>query len=491
MKRSGVVVIALAMFAVAWPALYNGQPFYFSDTSAYVRGANAGVERITGVSTAWSENSRRSSVSNGSPSPRQGDLVHESLSSIEDKAVLSGRSVYYGGLLYLGYVGGEFWLAVAIQALLLVSACIWTLRACRVPVWPYVAVVIALASVTPAAFFVSFVMPDIFAALAILACAVLVVTGGEIGWRDRLFWFLLLGFALLAHSAHVLVITLMVLIAAFVGLVRKRGDGRAGSILVVSALLVALLGEAAFTAAVTRMVGAPPLRPPFLMARTIDDGPGYTYLHETCPQSGFVVCEFRDRLPLAADEFLWLRDPQRGVFAVADPETRRLLSQEQVRFFGAALKFDTPGQVGASIRNSIRQATLLSLPEFQYPEKRRREFEAKLPDENFERMRSTAAFRGEMPIEEFSVVSYLLAIAGITYLIYASIRSRRRPERSKLISVRVAWLIVLGISLNAIVVGSLSTPHHRYQARVIWLLPVIALIMDFERRQGWWKRLFG
>jgi hypothetical protein len=482
-------MIVLVMSAVAWPALFNGQPFYFSDTGAYVRGADAGIERATGISSAWSRSSlRRPSASEGAPSPGQGGPFHESLSSIEDRAVLSGRSVYYGALLYLGYVGGEFWLVVTIQTLLLVLACLGTLRACQVPEWPYAGVVVALTSVTPAAFFVSFAMPDIFAALAILACAVLISIGRNLPWRDRIFWFLLLTFALLTHSAFVLVVASMLLIATVVRFALRRDSERVGPVLVMSAVAIALLGEVGFTTAVTRILGAPPLRPPFLMARTIEDGPGFNYLLETCPQSGFVVCRFKDRLPLAADEVLWSRDPKRGVFAVVDPDTRRLLSQEQVRFFMAVLRFDLLGQARASIRNSFRQATLLGIPEFSYPEKRKREFEAKLPPQNAARMRSTAAYQGQMPIRTFSMLSYVLGIAGTIYLAYVSLSTQRNAAARRLASMGVAWLIVLGVTLNAIVAGSLSTPHHRYQARVIWLIPIIALIVDFGRRQQWWRR---
>ena len=39
---------------LVWPALYNGQPIFFPDTTAYIRGADAGMQAAFGRRTAWS-----------------------------------------------------------------------------------------------------------------------------------------------------------------------------------------------------------------------------------------------------------------------------------------------------------------------------------------------------------------------------------------------------------------------------------------------------
>jgi len=50
--------------------------------------------------------------------------------------------------------------------------------------------------------------------------------------------------------------------------------------------------------------------------------------------------------------------------------------------------------------------------------------------------------------------------------------------------VRMAGFTLLGVALNAVVGGCLSEPHNRYQARVIWLVPLIALVVALQ-----WRRL--
>jgi len=91
--------------------------------------------------------------------------------------------------------------------------------------------------------------------------------------------------------------------------VRRSWANWIGLSIILLALVIGILAQSVFFAAVRHVVGAAPLRPPFLMARTIEDGPGYRYIRATCPSNGFKVCEFADRLPLMADDFLWKSGP--------------------------------------------------------------------------------------------------------------------------------------------------------------------------------------
>jgi hypothetical protein len=475
----------VAAFALIWPAIYNGQPFYFSDTSAYVRGADAGFMRLTGISSEWSQPARLAEQSPKVTSSTKVWNPYESLSDVEGGGVLAGRSIYYGSFLYFGRLGGEFWLAIFIQAILLVSALTLVLRSCSVNRWPCFAWLIALTCITSAPFFVSFLMPDLLASLTVLACATLIAANGGSCKLERLFWFTLLTFSLLAHSAHILLGVSMLMIGVGAYFIGRRSSMKGGLTIIALSLLVALAGEAAFKYGVTRILGAPPIRPPFLMARTIADGPGYSYLRATCPGNGFIVCRFLDRLPLSADQFLWLHDPSRGVFAASDPKIRRALAQEQLRFFVSVLSYDFSGQISASIRNSLKQASLVGLDEFMYPEARRQEFSAKLPSGIFSRMRQTAAYRGTIPLSWLSPLGGGLAMIGFAYIASVVIRGRFYAASHPLTSIRIAQFVLIGVILNAVICGALSTPHHRYQARVIWLVPIVALIVHFETRRRW------
>src|ERR1700761_7341789 len=166
MKRAGLAVACgvAALIMLLWPALYNGQPLIFADTPSYIRAFDAGAQKLTGHATHWSEPPGRECASSG-PGTR--------LSSISEKTVLTGRSIYYGALLYLGDLTGGGWPSIVLQALAAMAAIALTLSGggSRFDWKVWAGVCIGLAVLSPLAFFASYLMPDIFTGLAILAVA--------------------------------------------------------------------------------------------------------------------------------------------------------------------------------------------------------------------------------------------------------------------------------------------------------------------------------
>src|SRR5262249_2216969 len=149
-----------------------------------------------------------------------------------------------------------------------------------------------------------------------------------------------------------------------------------------------------------------PIFPPMLTARLIEDGPGYRFLRRTCPESGFVACRYLSRLPTSTDDFLWSHDPSRGVFGSADALTRRALSREQWDFALAVLRDDPWGQARASALNALRQVVLVGVPEFRYSSEEKADFSAKLPPSYSNPMRRTPAYRGAMPVDVLTMLTY-------------------------------------------------------------------------------------
>jgi len=470
---------ALAVLLLLWPAIYNGQPFFFSDTTAYVRGADAAIEKATGLTTPWTSPTSPDSASAREEGETSVDVVAapRSVSSVHDKTVLSGRSIYYGALLYLGEVTGGFWFSVAIQAAMLTLAVGLSLRALGLRSGRQAAISIGvIALLTPAAFFASYLMPDMFAGISILACSALIALPQQTR-ASRLGWFVLLAAALCFHASHVLLAGGLLFLGGVLQFF-TRVSGRWTSLgLIAAALVVAILAERMFGMAVQHFVGAPPIRPPFLMARVIDDGPGYRYLKATCPDNGFKVCAFVDRMPAASDEFLWSFDPTRGVFAASDGPTRRALSAEQLRFAAAVVAWDPLGQLTASTLGFLKQLRLMSLPEFVYDDLMRSGFENKVPAEHLERMRDTRAWHEAIPWNAFGLVGWITFLVALGFLIW---RIAIRRDRMDVRLLTLIVLVMLGILLNAAICGVLSTPHDRYQARIAWLIPFCALLLAFS-----------
>src|SRR6516164_9940957 len=305
------LVFALLLGIMIWPAFYNEQPFFFPDTTAYIRAADLGVQSLTHHTTPWSVSAEDK---DGGGQDSADDSGTKRVNSVKDKTVFSGRSPYYGVLLYLGEVTGGFWISITLQALALLVALAWALRALQLPMWPHLLWIgVVIATTTSASFFASFLMPDVFAALTILGCSVLIAHPRRLSAVDYSIWLLLLAASLMFHDSHTLIAATLLLLGLTWNLLTRRWSNWRGLGFIGFALLLAACAQLVFDFAVQRVVGASPLRLPFLMARVIEDGPGYRFLRDTCP--GSQVCDYIGRLPMSSDEFLWSSKMNRGVFA--------------------------------------------------------------------------------------------------------------------------------------------------------------------------------
>src|SRR5262245_65848196 len=94
-----------------WPAIYNRQPLFSNDTTAYIRGFDAGVVWLSGRTTAWTTWALTLADQQPNDTTVKGS---ESLQSPE--FIIAGRSTSYGALLYLGELLGGLWASIAIQA---------------------------------------------------------------------------------------------------------------------------------------------------------------------------------------------------------------------------------------------------------------------------------------------------------------------------------------------------------------------------------------
>lgn len=396
---------------------------------------------------------------------------------------MTGRSIYYGALLYLGDLTGGFWLTVALQSGAVLATLLLAIRAIGLKLWPMLPVLGAfLAAFTTAPFFASFLMPDLFAGVAIFTAATVLARGSGEGWYRYLGAFALLVISAVVHDSHFLILATMLAFAAIWNLATRSWENWRGLAVLGATLGVALLAQTFFSVAVEHVVGAPPMRPPFLMARLIDDGPGYRYLRATCPENGFKVCEYLDRLPLASDEFLWSPAPDHGVFAAADPATRRQLCKEQMRFALGVLIYDPAGTLRTAADNAAAQLLLVGLDEFNIDESEKRAF--KLPKEYLPSVQRSAAYREAMPVVQCTAIVLAVLVMSVALIAWALIS----PEARKRLSgplVKMSLWTAAGVLVNAAVCGAMSGPHMRYSARVDWIIPMIAVLIATVEIQQW------
>lgn len=476
-------LLLLASVMLLWPGVVNNGPFYFNDTTAYVRGVDAAVFRATGISSVWTVKTPKPAAA----APEKAPVVVAPRAPIDSRPVLLGRSAYYGIILYFGVFLHSFWAVMLLQALIATSVVMILLRHFIDPGegrrFAIVTVaMLALLSMTPLPFFVCLLMPDLFSGITIVAAAVVLV-----GWRRerplvRGYLVAVLALTALVHSSNVLLIgSLAVSFAAWTLIRTRRASGGITRLIPPAVLLgcalVGLAGESAFTAAITNITGQAPIRPPFLTARFVDDGPGTAYLRANCSHSDLLLCDFVDRLPAPSDGFLWDPDPRTGVFMAVSATEQRRLAAEQLPFVLASVRNDPLATAAMLARDFATQVGKRGLSEFHYNGEQKRYFEAKLPPAVFADVRRSPAYRGTIPLAPFETISVLMSIAAAAILLSSCFR---RSHGAPLAG--YAAIALGGVLINDLVCGCLSTPHDRYQMRVIWVLPAVAAVLLIARR---------
>ncbi len=113
-SRLAILIVATAL--MLWPALVNKGPFWFFDSSSYIRVADAAVVYVTGYQSGWSD---RLEVARGQD---VADSAAKDAAKVEPtRPVLLGRSIYYGFLIFLPILAFGPWGAIVLQAFISVA----------------------------------------------------------------------------------------------------------------------------------------------------------------------------------------------------------------------------------------------------------------------------------------------------------------------------------------------------------------------------------
>jgi putative flippase GtrA len=475
--------------ATAWVAIINGQPLYLADTSAYVRGPDFAVVYSLGnkFATSWTQSRTlqgRSELSDNAVSRGAQETQNASLDSPFDRAILAGRSIYYGALLYIGHLTSYMWLSVFVQGAIFLYLCNLFLTKClRLSFFTSVCATSTLLVTTPVSFFISFLMPDIFAAFLILASAILLGFWRRLSLLDKILLEAVIAYSALTHTSHLLLLACLAAVFAVTALVAKRYSdlGSQRAIVILAIIFIGVLGEFGFSYAIKHEFGSDPVRPPFLMARTIADGPGYEFLQKNCATKPYVVCNYIDHFPEPALAFLWSIDPNKGVFSVADLDTRNKLSSEQSSFLIDVFRFDPLGVTLATIKNSAIQFVTVRLREFFPSQQEIDAFRGKLPENYFKRLSSSRIIFHNWIMTPgdlwFSSIYFVCTLGLLAVWIFWPFINFDRMLKfvSRQEAFQILTLTMSGVIFNAVICGALSEPVPRYQTRVSWI-PVFLVI---------------
>lgn len=451
LDRRFLLFSLLATLILSWPLLAFGHPAYFQDSAAYYKGGRAAVSFA---------------VAKVAPPEQSGTKAQSAESPHTDAAKeASGvRSITYSVATYvLSAPRATMLLLTLAQALAAGAIMIAALGAFgRLSVRRTATTLILLSGASTVAVVSFLAVPDIFAGLLIAAMILLTTAQTRLSKGVRVMCAAIAAFAMTAHPSHIPLaggMTMLGLGWVALGRYFNSSPPRWTWAWVLAPLLVGGLTILSLNRVAFGETSLTSKQYPFLLARSVNDGPGRWYLEKNCPELRYTICTlYPNGLPKGgALEFLWGKD---GVVERATPAQMDRIRAEEREIVVAAAREYAGYEVRKLSFNIARQ-----LVTFQpYP------FEQRLVlDETGTPQLAPARQNNRALLRVVGLLTAISAALAAVWLGWTFFRQRGlRP---------VIALVFLGILGNAATCAILSAVSHRYQARVVWLLPLFALAL--------------
>jgi len=395
----------------------------------------------------------------------------------------NGRSVVYGAWL-TAFRYPNFWPAAIVQCAITTWALYLVLRthglknrAAALPLG-LVGVVAILSLCTALAWVAGMMMPDLFAALAVLALYLLLRKREEISRIERIALMALIVFSCATHNGTLAVVLGLLLVALAFHVWRRalipRAGLKQGALAIVLAILLVPSAGWVFTGNFAWTPGGAG----FVFSRLVQDGIAHRYLEDNCPDPKLKLCEVRHALPHTADDFLW-HQGDRGPFAHiggfegGSVEMKRIALDSIVQYPGLHLL--------TALKSSALQLSRVRTGDgvvhdigFTYGvlDSDAPEMKSALDASLQRRGKLKVIFDGFNRLHEpFTLTS--MALLPLL-LLFAWRRGNMRDTD---------WLgatVLLALLANAFVMGVLSNPNHRYGARVAWMAPLVWSVLAVQ-----------
>jgi hypothetical protein len=506
------------------PTILHGQPFLSWDTAQYYHYGAQLVSFATAkiVPTLGLNVSERSEIAKQQGSGNLDDGLGDRARNTFDEALIDQKS-QAGGMAFYGVRSPFYsmWLysiawafnlwGVLIAQAAAIAWIIWRAATHAAGAYRFEAgvAIVALGTFGASAWFVvGFVMPDIYAAAAVICVALLFAYADRMSYLERVGLAAILAASAAFHATH-LVVAVALTLAGIGATHFLRSEGRLlrsrALLATACALGVALALHLAFDTAARTVLGTSPKRPPLLTARVLADGPGRLYLASVCPEKTptFLVCAYRNRSFESADEFLW---SSTGVFQTMSVEQRLRLIDEEPRFVTAVAMRYPLSVLKAAVANAVEQFVLVWPAEawmdpgvsFSDPALSGADLFQVAPFLSLcvANLGSCVPALPEALIASSIAITLLLSFAVIAAHFVAAWRRTTGTQQGNSAYKRAivfASLILVGLVVNAGICGAISGPHARYQTRVVWLAVLAAGVLEAAHPVilPWFRRLFA
>lgn len=390
------------------------------------------------------------------------------------------RAPVYAEFLFLAGARFSLWPVVILQALI-TSYMILEVARAEVPKLTLAGLTVigaALSLFTGIAWYAGQVEPDIFTPVVILGPYLLLFRSGRLG-KAQLRWIMgLTGLAVACHPSHLGLLGGILICAALLTFARRwnlpKPDLKLGLIGLVTALCLIVAGNFVLTGKLFISKSGSV----FIFARLMQDGIVQRLMDDTCPPQGearWRLCAFKNRLPKTANAWLW---GERSGFQALGGFASQMQQQEDRQIVMESLKRYPLMHLRAAVTDSVQQFFRFKTGDGIEPQQ-------SITEPNFQRVipaqipayREARQQHGKIrfkPLNLIHVPVGAMSLLGLLLLLQRV--AARRDWNDGLLPA----LVLLGLIGNAIICGTFSNPHDRYQSRIVWL-PSLVLLLAVAR----------
>jgi hypothetical protein len=457
-------------------SVWNGYPLVYEDTQGYMS-QPATVGHALGLPNEWADEAKARWLVE---ERRQSKAA----SPKDSPAPQFGRSIYYGTLIYLLSLVGGLWAVVLAKAAMvgLVVALLWFRCFDFRSGLGFTALLFGLAAATSAGLFANLVMPDIFSGLLILSLAMLFVFWGKLQQIDKVALTAVATLAVISHSSHLLLAIGALVVATLLRFVmpdgRRAHISKAGLGVGIGVVVSGIVAIVVYGMVIGTVFGKAPQRLPHMTAHLVSHPILADFLRDNCdveaPQ--WAVCAYRERLPIVWTNFLFSRDAAKGGFATADPEQRQALSDQDAQLMLAVFRSD-PLATGAMMLGATGKQLVMTSYSDLSPQTKSAYIDDNFPPRVRDEIHGSRLWSDDSAMWIGSNIQQVVTVISIPVIILCFIGFLKYgiAIRERLLIFPV--FVIICVAINAFICGTLAFPYDRFQARIIWLIPLLAIIM--------------
>lgn len=442
-----VLIAVVSVIILLTHALNNGFPLLYSDTGSYI------------------------------------------LSGMEH-SVPSDRPLMYGVLIWATGMGVSLWQVAVFQALL-VGYMIWLLLKCtfgttRSSFLILPLVLLLLTVITGVSFYVSFLIPDIFAAVSIFGI-LLMISFPDMKKPHRIALFFATVIPALTHYSNLINILSVALAFLVLIIFFRRKTFVANRIKSFYFVLFTVIVVFVLNSLLPKLFDESkrPVKSNFAhpFATLLESGLVHEFLRENCDDSSYSFCKNINELPRNHGYFLWNMNSPLYKDCGSIKNCRAVKEEEMGRIIRAML-CDPCYLQGISCfalertRHQLFHIDVISLQEYNEEYPLRLAIRKYFPGDMNAFLTSCQSNNGYGVGAYNNFMRMVIYMSFILILIsfFIPVFSKRIHQNIKVFF----WLFLVAMTSNAFVCSVLSSGNSRYQGRIIWIIPAVCLVIIIQ-----------